>query len=132
MIIDASALLAILLEEPEIDEFLMLIAEAEVRRISAANWLEAAIRADHSSNPRLGRAFDALVEELAIEIEPVTPEHVRRARQAYREYGRRNHRAALNFGDCMAYALAKATGEPLLIKGGDFSRTDVVPARQAP
>ncbi len=128
MVIDASALIAILFEEPETEELLRQIAEAGPRRMSAANWLEAAIRADHSANLKLGPALDALVEELQISIEPVTYEQARVARRAYLEFGRSNHPARLNFGDCCAYALAKATGEPLLFKGHDFGKTDIASA----
>jgi ribonuclease VapC len=125
MVIDASALIAILFEEPEAERFLKLIAAALHRRISAANLLEAAIRADRVPDKSLGPALDALVRKLDMRIEPVHPDHVEIARRAYREFGRGNHPAALNFGDCFAYALAKATGEPLLFKGNDFSRTDI-------
>ena len=82
-----------------------------------------------SSAPRAGRQLDRFVEQARIEIEPVTEEQVRIARQAYVDFGRGNHPAGLNFGDCFAYALAKATGEPLLFKGEDFARTDIRPYR---
>ena len=93
--------------------------------MSAANLLEAAIVADNQTDPRAGRQLDALVANFRLRIEPVTEEQVRIARQAYVDFGRGNHPAKLNFGDCFAYALAKATGEPLLFKGDDFGHTDV-------
>jgi ribonuclease VapC len=83
-----------------------------------------------SSAPRLGASW-TVVEQARIEIEPITEEQVRIARQAYVDYGRGNHPAGLNFGDCFAYALAKAAGEPLLSKGEDFARTDIRPYRSA-
>jgi ribonuclease VapC len=92
---------------------------------SAANLLEAGIVADSQTDPRTGRQLDALVANFRLRIKAVTEDQVRIARQAYLDFGRGNHPAGLNFGDCFAYALAKATGEPLLFKGDDFERTDV-------
>lgn len=128
MVIDASALIAILFDEPEAERFVQLIVSDTHRRISAANLLEAGIRADHSRKPHLGPALDAMVEELDLHVEQVTFSQVTLARQAYRQYGRGSHPAKLNFGDCFAYALAKASGEPLLYKGDDFSHTDLAGA----
>jgi len=125
MVIDASALIAILFEEPETEKFLALIAADAYPRISAANLLEAAIRADHSPKPGLGPGLDALVESLAVHIEPVTPAHVGLARDAYRQFGRGSHPARLNFGECFAYALAKSGRQPLLYEGNDFRQTDL-------
>lgn len=125
MIVDTSALLAVFFEEPEAEDFARAIAGAEVSRMSAANLLEAGIVADNQTDPRTGRQLDALVATLRLQIEPVTEEEVRIARQAYLDFGRGNHPAQLNFGDCFAYALAKATGEPLLFKGDDFAQTDI-------
>jgi ribonuclease VapC len=130
MVIDASALIAILFDEPEAQRFSRLIVTDSHRRMSAANLLEAAIRADHAPNPQLGQALDDLVAELELRVEPVTLAEVGLAREAYRRYGRGNHPARLNFGDCFAYALAKSRGEPLLFKGDDFSRTDLPGAMQ--
>ena len=96
-----------------------------MRLISAANLLEAGIVIDNQAGPSAGRRLDAFIERAGIGIEPVTEEQVRIARQAYLDFGRGNHPAALNFGDCFAYALAKATGEALLFKGEDFTRTDI-------
>ncbi len=95
--------------------------------MSAAMLAEAEIVVDHQADPRTGCQLDALVANFRLRIEPVTEEQVRIARQAYVDDGRGNHPAGLNFGDCFAYALAKATGEPLLFKGEDFARTDIRP-----
>ncbi len=129
MIIDTSALLAILRDEPEALTCAKAIEEAATRRISAANFLEAAIVIDASRDPIASRRFDDLLKVAKIAIEPVTEEQARIGREAYRDFGKGSgHPAQLNFGDCFAYALAKATGEPLLFKGDDFPQTDVTPA----
>jgi ribonuclease VapC len=129
VIIDASALIAILRDEPEAVPCARAIAEASERRISAANFLEAAIVIDGSRDPIASRRLDDLLREGQIEIAPVTETQARLAREAYRDYGRGSgHLARLNFGDCFAYALARETGEPLLFKGDDFAHTDVTPA----
>jgi ribonuclease VapC len=121
MIVDTSALIAILRDEPKAREFAIAIAGADRRRVSAANYLEAAIVIDGSRDPIASRRFDDLVREAEISIELVTAEQARVAREAYRDFGRGSgHPARLNFGDCFAYALAKTTGEPLLFKGDDF------------
>jgi ribonuclease VapC len=125
MVIDSSALVAILFGESEADSFVDAIAEAESRLMSAANLLEAAIVVDNQMGAAAGRQLDRFVEQAPIEVMPVTERHARIARQAYLDYGRGNHPAALNFGDCFAYALAKETREALLFKGKDFSRTDI-------
>jgi len=125
MVIDSSAIAAVLLDEPEADRFLETITDAEVCRISAGNLLEIAIVMDNQVDPRAGRRLDAFIERAGIRIEPVTEAQVRIARQAYLDFGRGNHPAGLNFGDCFAYALARDMGEPLLFKGDDFARTDV-------
>lgn len=129
MIIDTSALVAILRQEPDAQTFADAIAGARHRRMSAASFVEAAAVIDGSRDPVASRRFDDLVREVAIVIEPVTAEQARIARDAYRDFGKGSgHRAQLNFGDCFSYALARATGEPLLFKGHDFSHTDVTPA----
>jgi ribonuclease VapC len=125
MVVDSSALVAILRKEPEAARFTRAILRDSVRLISAANFLEAAIVIDNQAGLSAGRRLDAFVERAGIAIEPVTEAQVRIARQAYVDFGRGNHPAALNFGDCFAYALAKATGEPLLFKGHDFGQTDI-------
>ncbi len=126
MIVDTSALIAILRDEPEARSFAIAIAEADRRRISAANYLEAAIVMDGSRDPIASRAFDDLLREAGIVIEPVTAEQAKIAREAYRDFGRgTGHPARLNFGDCFAYALAKTTGEPLLFKGDDLRQAGI-------
>ena len=105
------------------------IEAASHRRISAANFVETAIVIDASRDPVASRRFDDLVKEAQLLIEPGTEAQARIARDAYRDYGRGSgHPARLNFGDCSAYALARATGEPLLFKGNDFSHTDIASA----
>ena len=125
MIIDTSALLAVLFDEPDGPALLRRIAEAPIRLMSSANAVEAWIVADRHANPAKGPALDALLETLGIDIVPVTVQHARLARTAYHIYGKGRHPAGLNFGDCFAYALAKATDLPLLFKGDDFGQTDV-------
>lgn len=127
MIIDTSALLAVLYQEEDAEWFVTAIVTAPTRRMSAANFLEAAINIDSHGDPEASRQFDHFVRQAAIEIAPVTLEQAQIARQAYLDFGKGRHKAALNFGDCFAYALARATGEPLLFKGNDFSNTDIVP-----
>jgi ribonuclease VapC len=126
VIVDTSAVVAILYLEPEAPVFRRAFERAATRRMSAANFVEAAIVVDRARDPVASRRFDDLVREANLEIAPVTAEQARIAREAYRDFGRGSgHPAALNFGDCFAYALAKATGEPLLFKGDDFTHTDV-------
>jgi ribonuclease VapC len=129
MIVDTSALIAILRDEPDASVMAQAIEDAAERQISAANWLEAAAVIDGSQDPVASRRFDELADVARITIVPVTEEQARIARAAYRDFGKGSgHPAGLNFGDCFAYALAKDTGEPLLFKGRDFVFTDVVPA----
>ena len=129
MIIDSSALIAILRVEPEAMTCARAIEAASRRRISAANFVESAIVIDGSRDPVASRRFDDLVKEAQLVVEPVTEAQARIARDAYRDFGRGSgHPARLNFGDCFSYALARATGEPLLFTGGDFARTDITPA----
>ena len=129
MIVDTSALIAILRDEPEAPACARAIEAASRRRISAANFVEAAIVIDGSRDPVASRRFDDLLREAQAEIEPVTEAQARIAREAYRDFGRGSgHPARLNFGDCFAYALARTTGEPLLFKGDDFTHTDVIPS----
>ena len=129
MVIDTSALLSILFEEDDSVELADRISEAASRRISAVNFVEAGVVADSNPNKLKGRMFDQVVLLLGIAIEPTTAEEAYLAREAYRRYGKGRHGARLNLGDCFAYALSKATGEPLLYKGEDFAQTDIEPAR---
>ena len=129
MIIDTSALIAILRAEPQASEMAHAIEREQTRRISAANWLETAVVIDASRDPVASRRFDELVQTAELRVEPVTGDQARIARDAYRDFGRGSgHKASLNFGDCFAYALAKVTGEPLLFKGTDFAKTDITRA----
>lgn len=129
MIVDTSALIVILRAEPEAGTIAAVLAAAQAPRISAANYLETAIVIDASRDPIASRHVDELFTKARLVIEPVTAEQAAIARAAYRDFGKGSgHPAQLNFGDCFAYALAKSAGEPLLFKGEDFSRTDLVPA----
>jgi ribonuclease VapC len=126
VIIDTSALIAILRDEPEALSYAQAIESATSRRISAANFVEAAVVIDASRDPIASRRFDDLLREARLVIEPVTEAQARIAREAYRDFGKGSgHPAKLNFGDCFAYALAVATGEPLLFKGDDFSHAGI-------
>jgi ribonuclease VapC len=129
VIVDTSALIAILRAEPDASEIAHAIERAQNRRISAANWLETAVVIDTSRDPVVSRRFDELVQTAELHVEPVTHDQARIARDAYRDFGKGSgHKAALDFGDCFAYALAKSTGETLLFKGNDFGHTDITPA----
>lgn len=128
MILDTSALLAILLREPEAAAFAKAIENADTVCISVAGYLEAAIFVDRHGDEVRRAMLDTFLEEFSIRLEPVTVQQIRLARQAFRAFGKGVHPAGLNFGDCFTYALAKALREPVLFKGADFSRTDLVPA----
>jgi ribonuclease VapC len=126
MIVDTSALIAILRDEPEAEACARALENSVARRLSVANFVEAAVIIDANRDPIASRRFDELVLEAQIIIEPVTETQARIAREAYRDFGKGSgHQAKLNFGDCFAYALAKVTGEPLLFKGDDFAKTDI-------
>jgi ribonuclease VapC len=129
VIVDTSALIAILRAESDAADFAEAIEAATSRRMSAANYLEAAVVMDGARDPIVSRRFDELCAAADIRIEPVTEAQARTAREAYRDFGKGSgHPAGLNFGDCFAYALAKDTGEPLLFKGKDFIHTDLASA----
>ena len=132
MIIDTSALIAILYREPEAPLYERAIRRAPRPRMSVANFLEATIVVERRSGRPKGIELEDLVRRERIQLVPVTLDHVRLARRAWRDFGKGNDPAALNFGDCFAYALARATGEPLLFKGNDFAQTDIRPAHPAP
>ena len=125
MVIDTSALLAIFLGEPERGHFLDAILQAESRGISAANALETGIVLEARRGEAAGREFDLFLRHAKLDVVPVDEEQVEVARLAWRKYGKGHHPAALNFGDCFAYALAKTLDEPLLAKGNVFSQTDI-------
>jgi len=129
MIIDTSAIIAILREEDEARRFAAAIEAASVRRISAATYVEVGAVIDRARDPVASRLVDELLATAGIVVEAVTAAQARIAREAYRDFGKGSgHAAGLNFGDCFAYALARATGEPLLYKGDDFSHTGVAAA----
>ena len=128
MIIDTSALSAIFFGEPESDVYIRLIHEADRCRMSAANFVELSMLIDSQLGPEALRQCDMFLRRAEIVIEPVTVEHAHLARQGFLDFGKGRHPAGLNFGDCFAYALAKASDEPLLYKGQDFSKTDIEPA----
>jgi ribonuclease VapC len=125
MVVDSSAILAILLVEADRDRFTTLILEAETRAISAANVLETGIVLESRRGEAAGREFDLFLNQAGFDVVPVDSEQVEIARIAWRKYGKGRHPAGLNFGDCFAYALAKVLDEPLLVKGTDFARTDI-------
>jgi ribonuclease VapC len=132
MVIDTSAVVAILKDEPEANDFALLIRRAPTRWMSTSTYFEAGIvvdqltgRAPDDTKDRLGD----LLRSSGIMLVPFSEAHAEIAREAYRRYGRGRHKADLNFGDCMSYALAKSLDEPLLFKGTDFSLTDVQVAR---
>ncbi|MGQ3353336.1 MAG: type II toxin-antitoxin system VapC family toxin [Phreatobacter sp.] len=128
MVIDTSALLAILLSEPDGEALLRAIAADGTRLMSAGSVLEAGIIAQARKGDAGSHALDLMITKLGIEVVAMTPRHADIARRAFRLFGKGQARAGLNYGDCIAYALARDTGEPLLFKGDDFSRTDVVAA----
>ena len=129
MIVDTSAVLAILYAESDADQIAERVQDADSHSMSAATYFEAAIVADRHHSPITRRRFNDFIRESRIVIEPFTETHAMIAREAYRDFGKGSgHPAQLNFGDCFAYALAKDTGEPLLFKGSDFSKTDVASA----
>jgi ribonuclease VapC len=129
MIIDTSALFAILAQEEERAAFVEAILTAEAPKISAATLLECSIVVDRQGDPAMSRRVDDLIAALGLHVVPVSSSHAAIGRAAYRDYGKGSgHPAGLNVGDCFAYALARETGEPLLFKGDDFIHTDLTPA----
>jgi ribonuclease VapC len=126
VIVDASAVIAVLRAEPDAATFAEALAADEPKRMSVVSWLEAAIVIDGSRDPVASARFDTFCRRAGIERVEVTAAQADLARQAYRDYGRGSgHPAALNFGDCFAYALARERGEPLLFKGEYFALTDI-------
>lgn len=129
MVVDTSALLAILFQEPEGERVARALVAADRRLISAATWLETGIVVLARYGDDGARDLDLLAAKLRFEVAPVAEQQAEIARRAYRQFGRgRGHPAGLNYGDCFAYALAKATGQPLLFKGNDFAHTDLAAA----
>jgi ribonuclease VapC len=125
VVIDTSALIAILLEESLAERLGRAIRGAPTRRISAASILEAGIVVQARLREAGERRLDRLLNHLQVEVIPFTEDHAGIARDAFRRFGRGNHPAKLNYGDCFSYALARALGEPLLFVGDDFSQTDI-------
>jgi ribonuclease VapC len=129
MIVDSSAIVAIIRNEPDAAEYATALVNARSPKMSAANLLETAIVIDSARDPVASRRFDALIESAGIEIVAISTKQAKLARLAYRDFGRGSPSAAkLNFGDCFAHALAADVGEPLLFKGTDFLHTDLIPA----
>lgn len=126
MVLDSSAVVAILFDEPERHAFTTAIERDPLRLISAANLLESALIVESRRGEPAGRELDLLLHRAAVEVVAVDSEQAQAARAAWRRYGKGRHSAGLNFGDCFAYALAGTSGQPLLFKGEDFARTDVV------
>ncbi|HEV7506104.1 MAG TPA: type II toxin-antitoxin system VapC family toxin [Thermoanaerobaculia bacterium] len=125
MVLDTSAVLVILLNEPEIGAISFAIEQDPVRLLSAASFLEAAMVVESRYGDAGGLELDRLIEWVGLDIVPVDAPQARVARQAFRRFGKGRHPAALNFGDCFSYALSQVSGEPLLFKGDDFSKTDL-------
>lgn len=126
MIVDTSAIVAVLREEGDAPVYARAIAAAATRRLSAAGYLECGVVLDSQRDPIVSRGLDDLIEEAQFVVEPVTERQARLARQAYADFGKGSgHRAGLNFGDCLSYALAVDRREPLLWKGNDFGHTGV-------
>jgi ribonuclease VapC len=125
MILDTSAAVAILYREPEAEAFVRRVHHADVCRISVASYVELSMVIENQLGPEGMRQAEAFFRRAGIVIEPVTLDQGELARQAFLDFGKGRHKAGLNFGDCFSYALAKATGEPLLFKGHDFSQTDI-------
>ena len=128
MIVDTSALVAILFDEDEARSYHDTIAKSARRSMSVVSFLEAAIVLEGRSGAVAGDHLDQYLKDAGIELEPVTIEQLESARRAWRRFGKGNHPAALNFGDCFSYALAETSREPLLFKGSDFALTDIEPA----
>jgi ribonuclease VapC len=129
MIIDTSAIIAILFNENDAQSYARAIAGAESCRVSAATFVEVGIVVEAQTRSSGSRQLDMFFRRARITIEPVTEEHTHMARQAFTDFGKGRHPAGLNYGDCFSYALAKASGEPLLFKGKAFSKTDLATAQ---
>jgi ribonuclease VapC len=128
MILDSSALVAILFKEPEAERLAAMIRDTDTTAIAAPTLLETAIVAEGRTLPGMAAKLDALMVAIRPEIVPFTAEHASLARDAWRRFGKGRHKAGLNLGDCFSYALAKDRGQPLLFKGEDFAATDIEPA----
>jgi len=125
MIVDSSAILAVAFAEAEAEAFVRHLVDDVAPRISAANWVESTIVLERRGDPVARQRFEEAMTALRIAVTPVSVEQARLARTAFRDFGKGRHPAALNFGDCFAYALAREADQPLLFKGQDFARTDI-------
>ncbi len=125
MVLDTSALLALLFDEPEAEDFRAALEDDATRFVSAATLLETALVIETRKGEPGGRELDTLLRVADVVVVPVDADHVAEARRAYRRFGKGRHAAGLNVGDLFAYALARTAGEPLLFKGQDFAKTDV-------
>ena len=132
MIVDSSAVLAVLNREPDAEVFQEAMLTAAPCRMSVANLLETSIVVEGRGGAEAGHELDAFLEYAQVVASPVTVEHLEAARMAWRRFGKGRHPAGLNFGDCFAYALARVADEPLLYKGNDFARTDIPAALPPP
>lgn len=128
MILDTSAIVAVLFNEPDAPFYARMIGEADSCAVSAATFVEVSIIVEARTGDAGSRAWDAFFRAAGIVVEPVTEDQARSAAQAWSKFGKGRHAAGLNFGDCFSYALAKLTGTPLLFKGADFQQTDVTAA----
>lgn len=128
MIVDTSVIVAILLGEPEADEFSRVLLTTPDCRMSVMSLLETTIALNTRSGPAAEDLLEPMLAEMDVELVSVTLEQIEAAREAWRRFGKRNHEAKLNFGDCVVYGLAATTGEPLLFKGDDFALTDIARA----
>lgn len=129
MIVDSSAIIALIHQEPEASRIAELLGDSPETLMSAGTYLETAVVLDSKRDPVLSRQLDSLLENASVRVVEVTVQQARIGRAAYQDFGRGSgHPASLNFGDCFAYALAKETGRPLLFKGDDFTHTDVLVA----
>lgn len=129
MILDSSAIIAVLRDEPEASKFAKAIESSSQRHVSAVSYVETAVVIDSGKDAIASRRFDDFFRVSRIAVEAVTPRQAEIARNAYRDFGKGRHKAGLNFGDCFAYALAKEMDEPLLFKGDDFRHTDIEAAK---
>ncbi len=129
MVIDTSALVAMLTDESDAAQLEGCVAEDPVRMMSTASYLEAAIVIESRFGESGGRELDLWLHRASVDLVAVDADQAEAARAAYRQYGKGRHRAGLNYGDCFSYALAKVSGQPLLFKGDDFGQTDIVAAQ---
>jgi len=125
MVIDTSALVAMLTDEPRAPQFEAAVEADPVRLMSAAAYLETAIVIEARYGEPGGRELDLWLHRAAVDLVAVDADQANTARVAYRRYGKGRHRASLNYGDCFSYALAKVSGQPLLYQGDDFTHTDI-------